>query len=539
MADAPERLTVAIEQPITPGDVSGTMHTTPDGVTTFIAEPTLGKSYGELPTYDLMETNLTADAFAQMERQFAPYSRYKTQSYEGYNNNLDPSLYSPISVWGGGYAGGNTTLLLSRGIQVIEPRINLQLVHSLLYSNPWHYACVDAKSKATTQLGYEIIPIRKMQRGVANEDLKRFNAFEERIYRKTGLMIPDIFEQISHDFFSTGNLNLEIVFQYGGDIDCIYPVSTTTCFKHCTLPLIIQRSMPPEFAFTTFGERITVMPRFMAEIEPSEYIQYVEPGDRGEIGYHAMVEERNIVISTDPYYGTADVLSVLPTLFGDNAADIYNLQFFRNNAVPRYAITIEGGRVTDEVTARIKRFLATEVKSEAHRSIVIPLNRGFKATFQKLDSQPNEASFLAYKEMNREAIASVHRVPPTEIGLWEDANRSNGEQQSKNFLLKVIKPHQVRLANIMNFIMKYGFDMHGVVFKWVELELTSEREIATIRQINAMARASEAVAIKQVIDSTTKAVEAQVIDAGSVQQTITTLLNRYRKLVEEADFYEI
>lgn len=525
---APNRLTFNRENEFPQND---------GNVTTLIAEPVYGTAIDELPSYELFETNLTADAFTAIEKQFGHKSPIKMQNItSGLTDFLsDPSSYTPLALWGGSYFSGNAVSIVSNGLKVIEPRINLSLVHTLLFSNPWHYACVDAKASASTQLGYDIVSTRKMQKGVSNSEVSRFIAFEERVFRKTGCSLSEIFRQISQDYFSIGNMCLEIVYQWGGEVDCVYPVSATTCLKHVDLPLIIQRSYPVEFSFTTFGERIAVMPRFMSELDPDEYRHLVPEEHRSEVGFHEMVMEGNNVISTDPYYGTADILSSLPTLLGDNAADTYNLQFFRNNAIPRYAITIEGGRVTEEVANKIKRFLSTEIKGNAHRAIVIPLNRGFKATFTKLDASPNEASFLAYKNMNRETICTIHKVPPAEIGLMEDANRSNSEQQSKNYLLKVIAPHQTRLASIMNNILGYGFGMSGVQFKWREIELTSEREIATIKQINAAARSAEALAIRNIIEATVKAKEAMVIDETSANKTVNDLLKRFTKLLSDSD----
>lgn len=510
---------------------------TPDGVTTLIAEPVLGKD--NRPSWSVYETPFSADAFTQMEKDLGCGSGGYHYSI-GHHNHGGPGHINVGDLWGNTYAGGNAFLIVAGGIEVIAPRVDMSLMHSLIFTNPWHYACVDAKSNAATQRGYQLKPTRRTQRGVSNPELSAFQRFEDRVYARTGMDLSEIFRQVSFDFFSTGNLNLEITRNIGGLIDCVYPVPAVTCYKHSTLPLYVQRVNPIEFnASMGEPEEAVVIPRFGANVDPSVYRELLPERYRAEAGMHEMVMSSNVVLSTDPFYGISDILSALTTLLGDNAANAYNLQFFQNNAIPRYAITVAGGRVTDEFINDIKHFMSHECKQQNHRSIVIPVMRGFEVKFEKLDDRPNDASFLAYKNINKQEIMAVHKVPPAEVGVWDDANRSNAEQQSKNYQLKIIEPHQLMLNGVMNRIIQTGLGLHGVQFQWNKLELTSEKELATIRQTNAIARVSEATATRQMIDSLTKAVEAQVMSTEEAASKLAVLWARYEQLVENIDITEI
>lgn len=508
---------------------------TPDGVTTLIAEPILGKD--NLPSWSFYETSYTADAFSQMEKDLGSGGYHASIAH---HNHYGPGQINVGHIWGDTYAGGNAFLVLANGIEVIQPRIDLSLMHSLIFTNPWHFACVDAKSNAATQRGYQLKTTRRTQRGVSNPELAAFKRFEDRIYARTGMDLSEIFRQVSFDFFSTGNLTLEITKNLGGSVDCIYPIPAVTCYKHSTLPLYVQRVNPVEFT-ASLGqqEEAIVIPRFGANVPTDTYRALLPERYRNEAGLHEMVMVSNVVLSTDPYYGISDILSALTTVLGDNAANAYNLQFFQNNAIPRYAITVSGGRVTDEFIEQIKQFMSHECKQQNHRSIVIPVMRGFDVKFEKLDDRPNDASFLAYKSINKQEIMAVHKVPPAEVGVWDDANRSNAEQQSKNYQLKIIEPHQLMLNGIMNRVIQNGLGLGGVEFQWNKLELTSEKEIAVIRQTNAIARVSEATATRQMIDSLTKSVEAGVMSSEDAASKLVVLWSRYEQLVENIDNAEI
>jgi hypothetical protein len=188
-------------------------------------------------------------------------------------------------------------------------------------------------------------------------------------------------------------------------------------------------------------------------------------------------------------------------MFGDNAANDYNWQFFENNAIPRYAVTITGGKVDEKVKNNILRFFNEQIHGQNHRTIVLPVPRNMVAEFKALDATPNEGSFLNYKKLNREEIAAVHRVPPSEIGLWEDANKANSSQQSKNFFLKVIKPYQSQDEAMMNRILQYGLGIDDIKFAFKNVEYTDDQERATVILTRANAH-------KMYVDSLVNAINA-------------------------------
>ena len=226
-----------------------------------------------------------------------------------------------------------------------------------------------------------------------------------------------------------------------------------------------------------------------------------------------MVHVTNAMISTDPFYGVADILPALSAMFGDNAANDYNWQFFENNAVPRYAVTISGGRVDKEVSKAVVDFFNREIQGRNHRTIVIPLPRDMTANFQALDATQNDASFIQFKKLNREEIAAAHSVPPSEIGLWEDANKANSSQQAKNYFLKVIRPYQAKDEAMMNRILKYGMGITDVVFKFKNVEYTDDQEKATVQLTRADAH-------KKYIESLSSAIiTIQGLAAKAVQPT--------------------
>ncbi len=431
---------------------------------------------------------------------------------KGQNRPTDPISFTGVrphdALQGADVADG--VALAGTKLKLAKPRYPLIAAHRFLLGNPWHFACVMAKAGATTEMGYDWVTTKGHTKGVVSAQLKRLLEFEDRVYEKTHKDITGILRDVSIDYFSTGNLNLELQYTMGGTLDCMYPIPAITCYRHLDLPLGVQclpedqiitgMSVPFDVA-KTMGVQ-AVMPLFLSKLPYEEYQDLIPEQQKAtQIGYSEMLHEANSIISTDPIYGIADILPALAALLGDNAASDYNLQFFENNAVPRYAVTISGGRVTDKVKQDIVTFLDKHIRGKNHRTIVIPLPSNVTAKFEALDNHPAEGSFLAYKKINREEIAAAHKVPPSEIGLWENSNRANAMQQAKNYYLKVIQPFQARLTRMMNRAIRTGLKITNYEFQFKNVEYTDDQEWATVQDTVAKAMHSRMSSLTSAIST--------------------------------------
>lgn len=502
----------------------GEIETGPDQ-TTMLVTPVSSEEYdrkseipwgslpGEMPYF-----------FQTQQRQYKVEVVQNTQSLASIGTAavFEDSATGPFAGLRLGYLGA---------VPIALPLYPLNSVHRFLLSNPWHYACVSAKATATTDLGFTWASDTTTKRGVSNTQWKRLMAFEEQVYSTNQQDLSGVLKTGAIDYYSSGNMFFEVQLTDGNLLDSIYAVPAVTCFRHPFLPLVAQ--IPAKYDGSSLSlannqfEPSAVLALFMSGIDMrTPAIQELIPmRQRTLAGRSEMVLEANYICSSDPLYGIGDIIAGLPALLGDNAAAQYNLQFFENNAVPRYAVTISGGRVTASVVESIGKFLDREIKRQNHRTIVIPLPRGFTAEFKALDSTPNEGSFLNYKKINREEIAAIHKVPPSEIGLWESANKANASQQSKNYFTKVIKPNQAILERMMNRIIRKHLGITKYTFKFNNVEFTDDQEKATVLETQARAKAAEVNTIKTAIEVITTYVEKSTI----TEEVGTKMLN---KLVE-------
>ena len=404
----------------------------------------------------------------------------------------------PALLGSGGYHGvvGGTMAVMD-GVEVLQPVYDLVAVQNYLTCNAWHYAAVKAKATASTELGYTWVYDKKNQDGIVSDNTTILTAFEDRIYERNHKDLATILRDQAMDYFSTGNQAIEIAYTMGGMVDCLYAVPAITIFRHPVYPVAVQ-ALPDYEKWSSILDLNSparnsldvkaIMPLFMSGLDRNDLMRLFPDANHDIMTNNELVHVTNSLISTDPFYGVADILPALSAMMGDNAANDYNWQFFENNAIPRYAVTVAGGRrISEGIVEQIQDFFNKEIQGRAHRTIVIPLPHDMTATFQALDATQNDASFIQFKKLNREEIAAVHSIPPSEIGLWESANKANSSQQARNYFRKVIQPYQAKVEAMMNRIIQHGLGLSGVRFKFKNVEYTDDQERATVAHTKAQA----------------------------------------------------
>lgn len=152
-------------------------------------------------------------------------------------------------------------------------------------------------------------------------------------------------------------------------------------------------------------------------------------------------------------YGVPDWISATRTIGADEAAKDYNADFFDNDTIPRFAIKIKGGELTGESKKDLRQML-NGLREESHRTVILEVDK-FETQLEEdveIELEPlgqgisEEMSFEAFRKKNEAEIAKVLEMPPIKIGNTDTSNRSNSEQQDRDFALEVIQPEQHKFA---------------------------------------------------------------------------------------------
>ena len=228
----------------------------------------------------------------------------------------------------------------------------------------------------------------------------------------------------------------------------------------------------------------------------------VDTGESGSTGYGAEQTANELLVVRNysalaPHYGIPDIVPALQTLQTDVAAREYQGKFFDNDAVPRFAVLVEGGELTDKAWKDLEnKFKDLKLSENSHRGIIIEAVNAAAQDFGEshdvsIEIQPltvgvnEDGSFLDLRKENEHDILKAHSVPPVVANRTENVNYSNAKEQRQEFAQTVIRPKQTMLAaRIYNLIHK---TMLGVDGWTIEFELhgaenrTQEAEIAKTR----------------------------------------------------------
>jgi PBSX family phage portal protein len=187
------------------------------------------------------------------------------------------------------------------------------------------------------------------------------------------------------------------------------------------------------------------------------------------------------------YYGIPDIVAAMAAVVGDKEAREYNIDFFENHAVPRMAIIVEGGQLSDEVLAQIQGYMETEIRGQGHKTLVldVPGNDVHIRLEPLTIGVAQDAAFLDYRKANRDEVLMVHRVPPSKITIVENANLANSQDQDKTFREQVVRPEQRRIEYRINRMIREQMGVGDWRFEFVEMDLSEAMQEAQIAEICA------------------------------------------------------
>jgi len=137
----------------------------------------------------------------------------------------------------------------------------------------------------------------------------------------------------------------------------------------------------------------------------------------------------------------------------------FNAAYFRNRAIPDYAIIVNNGMLTDAAKAKIKEFFQQEYMGleNAHRALYVPAQAGMEVKFEKLTEHQKDADFLKLMDASRDRIIMAHGVPPRMLGIMASGQLGGGgevEGQLKVFESITLRPKRRRFSEQLAPLMK-------------------------------------------------------------------------------------
>lgn len=360
------------------------------------------------------------------------------------------------------------------------PPYNLDHLIDLSVENDTHWACISLKARNIVGLGYQWKETSKVKeaRARVEDDDERMLKLSRKLQRITDTLdewVEDLNEEdditetllkVWLDVEATGNGYIEVGRNRNGTIGYLGHIPAASMRVRAARDGYVQliwagsgagmmgKNDRPVF-FRNFGD-FTTKDIFKNDPQPNEVIHIKKHSPK------------------NAYYGVPDVIAAMSAVAGDKFASEYNLDYFENKAVPRYALIVKGAKLSLQAERKILDYFRREVKGKNHGTLYIPvpahMGSNVDVSLTPIENKVQEASFERYRDGNRLSIAMVHHVPLSKLGAAKSV--AGAREDDKGFRTQVVQPEQKRLERKLNRILKEKTDMYRI--KLAEYDLVDE-----------------------------------------------------------------
>lgn len=355
---------------------------------------------------------------------------------------------------------------------LVQPPYNLEILASLFEENSVHNASVLARTMNTVALGYKWEDTSKTRKRIERATTKEgesLSRLREELQREED-RLEDLFDSFNVDedfleslvkvwidYLTIGNGFLEIGRNRNGTIGYVGHIPATFVRVRRARDGFVQRAGAKFIFFRNFQDLDTEDP-IGSDSNPNELIHFRQYSP------------------TNTYYGIPSAVSALSAIIGDKFAKEYNIDYFENKSIPRYAIILKGANLSQKSKQEVVNYFKNEIKGNNHGTLFVPLpatlGRDVDIKFEKLENTTQEASFDKYRKSNRDEITVANRVPAPKIGIYDNANLAVSRDADKTFKNQVVGPDQKILEKKLNRIVKEFSDKKS--FKFAEIDVIDE-----------------------------------------------------------------
>ncbi len=361
-------------------------------------------------------------------------------------------------------------------LEVAEPVYNIGNLAKIYDENPYHAAAIDAKVDSIVGLGqrvdYSSPVLKKLEKlEKKDEDGEKKRKVELQLDDARDQLIAaidsmnrdeDLFsllQKVALDRFIMGNAYIEVGRNKLGEIRYIGHVLPHNMRIRKRRDGFVQMVNGKVTFFRNFGDRTTQDP-LGQDPQPNEIIHFARYSP------------------VDAYYGVPEITAALDAVAGIKFANRYNLDFFENNAVPRYVIKTKGINLTPAQQENLLKFFETTIKGVSHRTVVVPIPGSASGMERDIDFVPvattrQEGHFVQYIAQAVQSSLARHRVPQSRVAITSAATSSaESREAEKTFKETVCRPEQRMIEGKLNKLIAELTDLFE--FRIEEYTLTDE-----------------------------------------------------------------
>lgn len=354
---------------------------------------------------------------------------------------------------------------------IVNPPYDLDTLATLYDQSAIHNAAINARVMNTVGLGYEFSETLKARRKIeksssdsnklerTRKQLQDLREDLEETFEGLNLeeTLIETLVRVWQDTLATGNGYLEIGRNNSGKIGYIGHVPSTMVRVRRKRDGFVQISRSNKIQavfFRNFQDSETQDP-INSDPNPNELIHF------------------KIYSPNNTYYGIPSSVSAAAAIVGDKFAKEYNIDYFENKAIPRYAIILKGAKLSNKSKTELVNYFRNEVKGRNHGTLIIPIPASIGSDtdikFEKLEAGVQDSSFDKYRKSNRDEILVANRVPAPKVGVYDNANLAVSRDADKTFKMQVIGPDQSIIEKKLNRVISEFTDLLEIKLKKIDL----------------------------------------------------------------------
>ncbi|MBA4495106.1 phage portal protein [Paenactinomyces guangxiensis] len=184
----------------------------------------------------------------------------------------------------------------------------------------------------------------------------------------------------------------------------------------------------------------------------------------------------------NPYYGLGTLQGIAAMLETEQYRSSYDKAFFKNGAKLSGVLTTPD-TIPEHTFEQLKREVKQMFRGVNNFHKVAVLQKGLE--FKEISLSQKDMEFLGMAKFNRDQILAAFGVPPAKIGIMENANYSNSEEQDRTFWSETMAPRLMDLQDVINNELAPRFGNNHVEFD----EMVKEDEEANVNQAVALKEA--------------------------------------------------
>ncbi len=311
--------------------------------------------------------------------------------------------------------------------------------------NSYHMKALSFKTTASVGLGFDIYD-KKGE--LINEE-----AWPDFLHQANPMeTFDEVIQAMSLDLDEVGQGHFEVVPSVGGKVAELYWVPSENLWLTRKKNMFHQVIQGQTRSFVPFG---------------------INPGS----GALTSIVRVKTPSNRSQFYGVPDWVGAIGALTLDSYAVEWNYRFFLNNAIPAYAVIVEGGEFDEAVELAVQNFFTQTLKGvgNSHKTLYLPIDDpNIKVRFEELMKKPAEGDFQKLRQSLRDEVLSAHGVPPRIMGVVSSGSLGGGgeaEQQLKIFKEVGLSPRQRLIEGTLDRTILKADELH---IKFRSIDLSSD-----------------------------------------------------------------